>query len=147
MKKFFIVISLACILSCKISIAQIILEHVYDHGSSTTTGEFSQLLMISFEVDGLRYVKIDRVNNQMLIYDLNHSLTKTIMIPSSILNFTDGFDYVMYISQHLFDIDDGIEYLVAAYKTDSNYNSLWNVYVLDEDGSTLFSGMNQYPWV
>jgi len=142
MKKFFSLSAVAFILFCKISFGQISLEHVYDHAASgNVPGD--QLMIVNFEVYGPHYVKIDRGIGQILIYDLNHTLTKTIVVPNNLLSGV-FIDYVMYLSQKLFDIDDGIEYLLAANDESTGEGS---TYIFDEDGTQLFYAKNQYPWV
>src|SRR6266446_9050652 len=102
MKTFFSITAIAFILLFKFSFGQFTLEHVYDHGASGRIGgNNNQLTMVNFESYGMHYVKIDRTNEEILIYDLNHNLTKTIMPPDTLFNFDDGFDYVLYLSQNL----------------------------------------------
>ncbi len=131
-KLYFLLISLLVI---NITDAQITLEHSYDNTGywySTSGANRSFLFMVELESSGIKYVNINRVNEEITFYNLNHSLYKSIFYPNDTL---DGFPEFMYISEHLFDLDDEIEYLYSnSYMLQIGYTKVYN-----EDGTELFS--------
>jgi hypothetical protein len=125
MKK--LVILFALLFAIPIS-AQIVLEHTYDN------------------VDVFRYVCVD--SNELMyytfgqsgglsvnIYLTDHSIYKTVNLPK--LNGASYYKVVDNFTRHLFNTDDKIEFLA----TSSNNN----VYILNEDGDSIFSCLNCYP--
>jgi hypothetical protein len=132
MKKLLIIILIAFGLNAN---AQITLEHTYDSastfmafGSGVSTN--SQLMIIKFEISGERYVKINRWGKVIEVFNINHSLVKTISLQSLVTNPDIGD--IMYISEQLFDTDPDIDYM---YCTSSPvHTSIYN-----EDGTLLFS--------
>jgi hypothetical protein len=76
--------------------AQISLEHTYS-GNSTN----SSIGFINLSASGDKYVINDFSLNQIKLYNTNHSLWKTITIPS--LPNTIGY-YYQNISENLFNI-------------------------------------------
>lgn len=125
-----------------LSNAQITLEATYDSAASN-------LYMVKLEVEGDVYVKVqggDSAFRFIRFYNLNHSLWKTIDCNSlPVYTFYAGmgslnptrFSYnVFYISEHLFDNDDGIEfmYTVSTGTCPQYFTGIYN-----EDGSPLFT--------
>jgi len=107
--------------------AQITLEHTYpDAGYGYNQG---QLFLWEFEASGHKYVKIDRTAEEVTLYNLDHTFYKSFSFannPSTIATAT-----FMYMSEHLFDTDDGIEYLYFTW--DGMGPSYLRIY--DEDGT------------
>jgi len=129
---------------------QINLEASYNSASS-------DLYMVNLEVDGEKYVKVQRGDSAfrfITLYNLDHSLWKTIDCnPFPIFTFIQGigalnngrFDYdILYITQHLFDNDDDIEFLytVRSGNCPQFYTGIYN-----EDGSSLFTQDSAAPLV
>ena len=106
---------------------QITLEHTYPNAGYFFS--YGQLMMVDLEVSGMSYVKIDRAAKEMKLYHMDHTLFKTV----SYATFPQGMAVdIMYISEHLFDTDDGLEFM---YLVDSpNLTQVYN-----EDGSLLFN--------
>lgn len=115
--------------------AQVVYEHTYDSASTVSSGgTLNQLMVVKFEVSGERYVKINQWGKEILIYDLNHSLLKTI----SFASFPGMSVYqgdILYLSQSLFNTDPKIEFLYSSHNASSNYYT--GIY--NEDGLLLFS--------
>jgi len=140
MKKLLFIALIALCIDAK---AQITLEHVYDSASTYLSGTPAvegQLMIINFEISGERYVKINRWGKVINIYDMSHSLVKTISLASLPLwgsspNGTIGS--ILYLSEQLFDTDSKIEFL---YTIDSPYTGIYN-----EDGTLLFSDTGSVP--
>lgn len=118
------------------SFGQITLEHTYP-GSSNFINSPSQqqLYLIKLEVDGEKYVHIDRGNKVVNFYNLNHSFYKTISFYGATDLYPNANNMsILYISQNLFDNDNEIEFLYV----DQNYPDAVTQ-IVNEDGSILFT--------
>ncbi|MBI4932035.1 MAG: T9SS type A sorting domain-containing protein [Bacteroidetes bacterium] len=122
--------------------AQITLVHTYDSAGYYGVPKcWQQLYIVKLEVDGDKFVFADKADKLLRFYNLNHTLWKTI----SFANATDmdsiyNNQWINYISQHLFDLDDEIEFLYI----DNGGNPIVEVtQVVNEDGSILFTANNQ----
>lgn len=105
--------------------AQVTLDKKYDYSTS----------VVKFETLGYKYYLMDVPNGQCRIYNLDHSLLKTINC-----NVPNGYflSDVKFLSEKLFDTDAGIELLCTFYK----YNSSQGYYeydskIINEDGSQI----------
>jgi hypothetical protein len=139
MKKF---IFFALIIFATNANAQITLEHVYDSASTATysnyvtcIGEESQLLIVNFAISGYRYVKINRCGQIIQIYDMSHTLLKTIQLGIFGLDGNGLVGDVLYLSQGLFDTDSTIDFM---YITNVN-NQFFKTQIINENGVVLFS--------
>ena len=134
MKKYLLIALIAFGINAK---AQITLEHKYDSASDYKN---NILMIVKFELLGERYVKINRTGNYISIYDLNHSLTKTISLatfPPSVGHFM-----ILYMSQLLFDTDAAIEFLYGY----SDANGVNHTRIYKEDGTCIFIADSLYSW-
>ena len=123
---------------------QISLEHTYV-GNGMVYSKI-QPLMVNLELDGHKYVFIDRVNNQLDFYDINHAYWKTISYANATNNNNSGYDESMlYISQNLFDLDNEIEFMYVSISTGVSPVQYYTE-VVNEDGTILFSEQGA-PWV
>ncbi|MBI4930417.1 MAG: T9SS type A sorting domain-containing protein [Bacteroidetes bacterium] len=146
MKKFILITLLAFGINAK---AQITLEHTYDSAStygvmntSTTTSRSSQLMIINFEVSGEKYVKINRTGKVIDIYDMNHSLVKTISF-ASFPQTCNGVPTILYLSEKLFDIDSQLEFMYL-------YNDCAGAVttkIYKEDGTCIFTEDSMAAWI
>lgn len=105
--------------------AQVTLEKKYDYSTS----------VVRLETQGYKYYLMDVPVGQCRIYNLDHSLFKTISC-----NVPSGFylSDIKLLSENVFDSDPGIELLCTFYK----YNSSQNYYeydskIINEDGSQI----------
>ncbi|MBI3500440.1 MAG: T9SS type A sorting domain-containing protein [Bacteroidetes bacterium] len=117
--------------------AQITLEHKYDTASDYKD---NILMIVKFELLGECYVKINREGNNISIYDLNHSLIKTISFasyPPHVGNFI-----VLYLSQQLFDTDSAIEFLYGY----SSADGVVHTRIYKEDGTSIFIADSLFSW-
>ena len=111
--------------------AQISLENIYPTGN--ITDDFLRIVKLS--TSGYKYYIND--NSAITIYNMNHTIYKTINFPS----FPGGLSStakanVFYLSETLFDLDsNNLEYFVY-YRDVSNIN---HSIVYDELGNVLFS--------
>ena len=132
--------------------AQLSLEHVYPNGSLSITPQFespNQLFLWEFEVSGWKYVRIDRITRQIDLFHLDHTLWKSISFNmTTMLNPNVITQEILYISEHLFDLDDGIEFLYSNMYVVSGIGSTCVTQVVDEETSGLiFDVQDQYPGV
>ena len=104
--------------------AQITLENTYP-SNTRSLGQFFQTVKLA--VSGTKYVAINTDSSKITLYNLDHTLFKTINI-----SVTNSNDAVAYISEHLFDTDDGIEYLIGSF--DLDFLTVYN-----EDGSVVWT--------
>lgn len=142
MKKIIFIALFAFTINVK---AQITLEHTYDSaGYFFASTIYQQLYIVKLEVDGDKIVFVDRDKKLVRFYNLNHSPWKTISFSGATdLNTNANVQSIMYISQHLFDADDEIEFLYV----DQNQPTAAITQVVNEDGSILFTANNQAPLV
>lgn len=136
MKNLFFIFLLAFVINAN---AQITLEHTYDSASTANVyvNDINQLMIINFEVSGERYVKINRAARSICIYDMNHTLLKTISL-ASFPSYSNGLmGDVMYLSENLFDIDSKLEFMY--YYTTYDTNLHLHTKIIKEDGTVLFS--------
>jgi hypothetical protein len=132
-----ILIGLCCLLASTLK-AQFVLEHTYDSAATWNfcppAGE-SQLLYINLEASGEHFIKINRCGKLLSLYDMSHNLEKNIALDMLYTNPPyNAIGSIMYISEHLFNLDDRLEFM---YVTDSGGFYITSVY--DETGTLLFS--------
>lgn len=124
---------------------QITLEHSYnDAGQYAFSATWQQLYVVNLDDVGDRYLFADKANKKLKFYNLDHSHWKTI----DYSNATDMRDdantqFIAYISQYLFDLDDEIEFLYFDYAATPDF--IFVTEVINEDGAVLFSVDNQGP--
>jgi len=133
MKKILFLALLAFGLTAK---AQITLEHTYTSASLISGG--NQLMFIKFEVSGERYVRVNRTGKTIDLYDLNHSLTKTISLNNLPVDWYGRIEDILYISENLFNTDSKIEFMNIHEYTDTAGNSQFVTNIYNEDGNLLF---------
>lgn len=121
------------------------LEHTYSEASITNSQNGWKLLMVDFEQMGQHYVRVDAAADSVWIYDLDHQLVLTIDY-GDIQQLSEPQSYqkdaTFYFSQHLFDTDDGIEFMYANSWAPESVTQ-----IVDQDGSILFTAENYYPAV
>ncbi len=127
--------------------AQVTFEHTYDSaGSQVAYPIYQQLYIVKLEVDGEKYVLVDRTDKSLRFYNMNHTLWKTISFAGTIdLNTGSNTQNIMYISQHLFNTDDQIEFLYGDFDQNDAHNCITQI--VNEDGSIMFTENNAGPWV
>jgi len=118
--------------------AQVTLDKRYEY--STT--------IVKLETLGYKYYLMDVPSSQCRIYNLDHSLYKTIncSVPS-------GFYLadIKYISENLFDNDPEIEMLYSYYKyveTSSSYYYIYGSRIINDNGSNIITlDGSQYNYI
>lgn len=102
--------------------------------------------LVHLEIDGDKYVKIDRGSQTIDFYDLNHVFWKSINYSGVSTNIGPNPNYdkancsILYISQSLFDTDTEIELMYTSYRyysIDTSHKAITQI--VNEDGSILFS--------
>ncbi|QGY44386.1 T9SS type A sorting domain-containing protein [Maribellus comscasis] len=123
MKKIFV--SSFFVLLAFVLNAQVILDHTYNYSAT----------VVQFETLGYKYYLMDVPNSQCRIYNLDHSLYKTIdcSVPSGCY-----LSDVKFLSEKLFDNDSGIELLYTYYKyySGSAYYE-YDSKIINDDGSQI----------
>jgi hypothetical protein len=119
--------------------AQISFENAYD----------GTIYQSKIEVKGNIYYSIDSYNNECKIYNLDHSIWKTIGISAPPNNYV--YD-IQFVSQHLFNEDDLVELVVIFYEYVYGNDSTWyfdfTTKVINENGDELLTVEDgAYPYV
>ncbi|MEO5673840.1 MAG: hypothetical protein ABIQ74_04270, partial [Chitinophagales bacterium] len=132
-------------LLAKTSFAQITLEHTFDSaGYFFNPTIYQQLYVVNLEVDSQKFVFVDRKDKVLRLYNLDYSIWKTIsFVAATDVNPLVDAMGILYISQHLFNTDDQIEFLYA----DQNQTISAVTQIINEDGSISFTANNQIPAV
>lgn len=119
--------------------AQIVLEHAYDSASSVVEVEpdslisnNSLLFIIHFEAAGELYVKINKWGDKVQLYNLDHTFLREFSIDFLTKSEYGQYYYFMYMSDHLFNLDDKIEFMYTGYFTGG-----WHTWVCNEAGEIL----------
>lgn len=85
--------------------------------------------------DQIMYVSVNQ-SNQLVIYDNNYNITKTVNVPISsdysLHHSYDSYDRSYTISKHIFNIDDKFEFIVEARK-----NNHSKILIINEDGELI----------
>lgn len=122
MKKF--IITLTSLFFVSFFFAQITFDHTYPVNKN--------LALTKFQISGYKYTQLDAANSKIYVYNTNHSLYKTISIPS----LGNQIQYISYLSENLFDLDNQMEYALVTAATPS---SAAKFYLFEENGTqTMF---------
>lgn len=128
-----------------VMIGQITLEHSYPGSScyyqmGTSSSIYNQLYVVKLEVDGDKYVHVDRNNKMLKFYNLNHTPFKSISYAAvTDVNPNGNNHTILYISQKLFDNDNEIEFM---YGEQLAYGACITQ-IVNEDGSIVFTANNE----
>ena len=126
MKKGTILLVLATMLGMALQ-AQIALEILYP-GSATMT---------RLAASGDKYYMMDYYGNQCEIYNMDHSLWKTIDLPVPAGMYLSD---IRYVSENLFDLDNLVELAYTYYDYDTTlYYYTYYTKIIKENGSELLS--------
>ncbi|MEI7500613.1 MAG: T9SS type A sorting domain-containing protein [Bacteroidota bacterium] len=125
MKK--LILSLLSLSLIATSSAQISLENTYPASTGLT----------ELAVSGFKYYMMDVVNNQCKLYNIDHSLWKTInlIVPAGMYLYD-----IRYVSETLFNTDNKVElaYIYYSYDTTLLFYTYYTM-VVNEDGQLLLS--------
>lgn len=117
--------------------AQVVLEHTYDYSAT----------VVKLETLGYKYYLMDVPSKQCRIYNMDHSLYKTIScaVPSGYF-----LSDIKYVSEKLFDDDSEIElaYTYSKYvATTSSYYYMYGSKIINASGSTLIPAINNASYL
>jgi hypothetical protein len=107
--------------------AQVTLEHTYNYSAA----------VVKFETLGYKYYIMDVPNSQCRIYNPDHSLFRTINCNVPAGSYLAD---IQFLSEKLFDHDDGIELVYTWYRyvpTTDSYYYIYGSSIINEDGSPL----------
>lgn len=124
-----IIISSLLVFTSFLSFGQITLQKTYNY--STT--------VVKLETLGYKYYLMDVPNSQVRIYNMDHSLYKTVncVVPNGYY-----LSDIKYVSQNLFNTDAQIELAYTYYKyisTTSSYYYMYGSGVVNENGNNLLT--------
>lgn len=127
--------------------SQINLENSYP---IINTNKQSGLTIIKLESSGEKYCLYEMGNRRVKLYNMNHSIFKTInILPLNKYRTynTDSIVSIAYISETLFNTDNLIEVLTfdGNWYSTINNNSLGSMNIFNEQGALLFSGDSLMP--
>lgn len=91
-----------------------------------------QIYLTKLHVSGYKYVEVNLTTSLITVYNTNNSVFATMTIqpqPYSIQS-------VGYISENLFDLDNGLEYYVTTYTSSPTTYNIFKVY--NDNGTLLF---------
>lgn len=125
--------------------AQFVLDHVYPSGSIELDG--NQLFALELEVSGWKYVLVDRAGMKVDFFHMDHSFWKSVSFDmiTQLNSFPSSWD-VLYISQHLFDLDDDLEFMVTNWHPSASPRAITQV-VDEGTAAVIFEVEDQAPWV
>ena len=114
------------------SFAQITLEHSYFNSAVTR---------IKLENSGEKYYALTYATNELVFYNSDHTLWKTIVLPATIPNSTIPLFFpprveIINVSETKINTDTNIEVIFVYYKTDTNVK---DCKIISENGTTLLT--------
>ena len=113
------------------SFAQISLEHTYNNSTVTR---------IKLEYSGEKYYELIRATNELVFYNSDHTLWKTIVLPATLPNpFTST--NVFHVSEAKVNPDANIEIIFGYYNESSLF---YETKIISENGNTLLTIPNAY---
>lgn len=111
------------------SIPNLTLEHTYEEGL---------LSLETFKIGGKKYCLLDSKNNEVNIYNIDHTLWKTIELPTS--NNSEIHDFFWDVSDNKINSDDKIEVLYTYVTfTGGSPSHLYEGRIVNEDGDILLT--------
>lgn len=108
------------------SFAQITLEQTYDNSAVTR---------IKLEYSGEKYYELKRDTNELIFYNDDHTLWKTILLPASLPNQFTSTE-VFHVSEAKINPDAKIE-IIFAYFNDASFT--YDTKIISEDGTNLLT--------
>jgi hypothetical protein len=123
--------------------AQITLDETYSSAGFYGAPSNRQVFQaVSLEAAGEKFAFIDNENKAVHLYNLDHSLWQTMPYTlATDLNANANNANILYISQFLFDLDAGVEFMYA----EENGAQGSVTQIINEDGSILFTADDQIP--
>jgi hypothetical protein len=114
------------------SFAQISLEHTYNNSAVTR---------IKLENSGEKYYELKRETNELIFYNSDHTLWKTIILPATIPHSLAPSVKINNISETKINPDANIEIIFVYFNTVTNVK---DCKIISENGNTLSTITNIY---
>lgn len=99
---------------------------------ATYTNTSADMCIDKFHVSGYKYIKKDIPNLKLYVFNINHTLFKTINIPAQ----ADPIIRLDYLSENLFDMDNLMEYALVTYNSGLG---LYKFRIYKETGSIILA--------
>ena len=137
--------TIALIIIASVSLAQITQEKVLV-SEALGAATFTEL-----ENSGEKYFYIDEKNISIEIFNLDHSIFKSIQLDTVVMGLV-GYPvwevdlYPYCLSENLFDDDNEVEVLLAIINYSQDVSTrITKTIIVNEDGSVIFDKLNQFP--
>jgi hypothetical protein len=88
--------------------------------------------LTKFHLSGYKFIEVNMSLMNIYVYNINHSLFRTIPIPAQPFPITG----VYFVSENLFDLDAGMEFVLNTYDAPSTVSYL---HIYNEDGSLIMA--------
>jgi len=112
---------------------QITLVHSYPNGKWQTS-------MVKLSNSGMKYQWVDVTTGQLKLYNLDHSLFKSLTFP--VLTGLTGV-WIIYVSETTFNLDADIEFMLY-YQEDGNWTNS-GTKIINETGTIIFDKLSETP--
>ncbi|BDS10159.1 T9SS type A sorting domain-containing protein [Aureispira anguillae] len=136
-----LLIGLLCWFAYSTCQAQITLDNTY-----SITNSYQDMQPVLLESAGTKYAIFDQGNLELKLYNLDHSIYKTITVntpsdlydPVAFPHFNAAYFY--YVKEGLFDTDNEVEFMLhyQACLTSGCSTTVTAIAIINEDGSVLF---------
>lgn len=116
---------------------QITFEHTYNYSAT----------VVKLETQGYKYYLMDVPNSQCKIYNMDHSIYKTINCATPSGYYLSD---IKYVSENLFDNDDEIEIAYSYYKyvpTSTSYYYMYGSRIINESGTNEIPAIDNARYV
>lgn len=110
--------------------AQISLEHTYNN---------SAVARIKLEYSGEKYYELKRATNELIFYNSDHTIWKTIVLPATIPNSLIPSTEIINVSESKLNPDANIEVVFIYFNTLTNVK---DCKIISENGTTLLAITN-----
>ena len=132
----------AAIAATSFASAQYTLEYTYVNGAVGSGGP-NEFHMVELEALGHVYVFYHKADERVYINDLYHQPVTSIDLSAAPdVSFDPSGNDVLFTSQYLFDLDDGIEVMFV-----SQNGATCSASIVDEDGTIIQTFQDEGPWV
>jgi len=100
-----------------------------------TENNCSNLSVINLQLSGKKYASFDNIAGQVRLYNLNHTIWKTINLPTIAGLTRSTNDVPQYISENLFKLDNKVDMAVVYYNTTTT--SEYDNVIIDETAAVI----------